>query len=133
MTRSVLARSTGGSNQAELLGSLAEAARFAAWLHADMADAGTARTYYRVAIDATRRAEHGLLTAYMTRSLAQFELDEDPLLGLRLLARARTVMGDRPPPAARAWLACVEAFAEVSYVLTSTLPGAPSSTRHFGP
>ncbi|TMR88382.1 IS66 family transposase [Nonomuraea basaltis] len=86
----------------------------AAWLHADMADAGTARTYYRMAIDAARRAEHGLLTAYMTGSLAQFELDEDPLLGLRLLARARTVMGDRPPPTTRAWLACLEALAHAT-------------------
>jgi hypothetical protein len=114
VTRSVLARSTGGSNRAELLASLAEAAGFAAWLHADMADAGTARTYYRMAIDAARRAEHGLLTAYMTGSLAQFELDEDPLLGLRLLARARTVVGDRPPPTARAWLSCLEALAHAT-------------------
>ncbi|MEU8251664.1 helix-turn-helix transcriptional regulator [Nonomuraea sp. NPDC048916] len=114
VTRSVLARSTDGSNRAELLGSLAEAAGFAAWLHADMADTGTARTYYRMAIDTACRAQHGLLTAYMTGSLAQFELDEDPLLGLRLLARARTVIGDRPPLTARAWLSCLEALAHAT-------------------
>lgn len=46
VTRLVLTRSTGKSNRAELLGSFARAAGFAAWLHMDMADAGTARTYY---------------------------------------------------------------------------------------
>ncbi|MGW5688884.1 helix-turn-helix domain-containing protein [Nonomuraea sp. NPDC003754] len=111
VARSALTRASAGPLRGDLLGAIAEAAGFAAWLHADMADAGTARTYYKIGIDAARRAEHGLLTGYMTGSLAQFELEEDPHIALLLLARARTAIGDRPPPTARAWLACLQALA----------------------
>ncbi|MFI9561437.1 helix-turn-helix transcriptional regulator [Nonomuraea endophytica] len=99
---------------AKLLGVIAEAAGFAAWLHADMADAGTARSYYKIGIDAARRAEHGLMTAYMTGSLAQFELDDDPRLALLLLGRVRAAIDTQPPPTAAAWLACLEALAHAS-------------------
>ncbi|MBG0818651.1 hypothetical protein [Planomonospora sp. ID82291] len=79
VARNALTRANAKPVRDRLLGTIAEAAGFAAWLHADMADAGTARTYYKIGIDAARRAEHGLLTAYLTGSLAQFELDETPV------------------------------------------------------
>ncbi|MEV6866615.1 helix-turn-helix transcriptional regulator [Streptosporangium subroseum] len=53
---------------------MSEAAGFAAWVHADMHDTGTSRTYYRLAIDSARHAEHSLLAAYMIGSLAAFEI-----------------------------------------------------------
>ncbi|MEQ4723746.1 helix-turn-helix transcriptional regulator [Nonomuraea sp. B19D2] len=111
VARSALARGAASNHRAELLGVIAEAAGFAAWLHADMADAGTARTFYRAAIDAARKADHPLLAAYMTGSLAQFEVDEDPKLGLLLLGRARAFVGPRPPATPHAWLSCLEALA----------------------
>lgn len=90
---------------------VSEAAGFAAWLHADMHDTGTARTYYRLAIDAARRAEHGLLAAYMIGSLAAFEIDnDDPALGLALLAMARRELPADPPPIALAWLSSLTAL-----------------------
>ena len=44
-----------------LAAAVSEAAGFAAWLHADMYDVGTARVYYRLAIDRARRAQKGSL------------------------------------------------------------------------
>ncbi|WP_240197442.1 helix-turn-helix domain-containing protein, partial [Nonomuraea lactucae] len=90
---------------------LSEAAGFAAWLHGDMQDLGTARTYYRLAVDSARQAGHSLLAAYMIGSRAAFEVEaDDPSLALALLARARRELGDRPPPTARAWLSSIEAL-----------------------
>lgn len=90
---------------------LSEAAGFAAWVHADMQDTGTARTYYRLAIDGARQAGHPLLAAYMIGSLAAFEIDaEEPALALDLLARARRELGDHPPATARAWVSSIEAL-----------------------
>ncbi len=90
---------------------VSEAAGFAAWLHADMLDIGTARTYYRMAIDRARFAKQNLLAAYMLGSLAAFEIDgDDPGLGFALIAEARRQIGEAPHPTPRAWLDSIEAL-----------------------
>ncbi|MGI5208741.1 helix-turn-helix domain-containing protein [Spirillospora sp. CA-108201] len=100
---------------AEISAAVSEAAGFAAWLHADMHDIGTARMYYRMAVDRARRAKHGLLTAYMLGSLAAFETDtDDPDLGLALVAEARKQVGTRGHPTPRAWLSAIEALAHAT-------------------
>lgn len=89
-----------------------EAAGFAAWLHADMGDHGSARTYYRAAIGRARQAGHDLLDVYMLGSLAAFEIDaDDPALGLTLAEEAGHRLGGAAHPTARAWLSCVGALA----------------------
>ncbi|WP_240506112.1 helix-turn-helix domain-containing protein [Thermoactinospora rubra] len=94
---------------------LSEAAGFAAWLHADMHDSGTARTYYRLAIESARQAGHNLLAAYMIGSLAAFEIDaEEPSIALNLVGTARRELGDRPPATARAWISSIEALGHAS-------------------
>ncbi|GAA2295787.1 hypothetical protein GCM10010149_50120 [Nonomuraea roseoviolacea subsp. roseoviolacea] len=90
---------------------LSEAAGFAAWLHGDMQDLGTARTYYRLAVQSARQAGHPLLAAYMIGSRAAFEVEaDDPVLALTLVAQARRELGERPPATAGAWLASIEAL-----------------------
>jgi transcriptional regulator with XRE-family HTH domain len=99
----------------DIAAAVSEAAGFAAWLHADMHDIGSARTYYRMAIDRARRAGHDLLTVYMLGSLAAFEVDaDDPDLGLALIAEARKQIGPRVHPTPRAWLASIEALAHAT-------------------
>jgi len=95
----------------DIAAAASEAAGFAAWLHADMYDIGTARAYYRMAIDRARRAGHDLLAGYMLGSLAAFEIDSgDPGFGLTLVAEARQQIGSTPHPAPRAWLDANEAL-----------------------
>ncbi|PSK98078.1 helix-turn-helix protein [Murinocardiopsis flavida] len=89
-----------------------EAAGFAAWLHADMGDLGSARTFYRAAIARARQAGDDLLDVYMLGSLAAFEIDaDDPALGLGLAQEAGHRLGEGAHPTARAWLSCVRAMA----------------------
>jgi transcriptional regulator with XRE-family HTH domain len=96
---------------ADVAAATSEAAGFAAWLHADMHDIGTARSYYRQAIDRARRAGHDLLAGYMLGSLAAFEIDgDDPASGLALIAGAGRQIGPAAHPTPRAWLACIEAL-----------------------
>lgn len=107
----VLGRASRSSHANEVRAGLSEAAGFAAWVHADMQDAGSARLYYRRAIDSARQADHALLAAYMIGSLAAFEIDaDDPRIGLSLLRTARREIGERPPATARAWLSSLEAL-----------------------
>jgi hypothetical protein len=88
-----------------------EAAGFAAWLHADMYDIGSARAYYRMAISRARQAGQDLLAGYMLGSLAAFETDGgDPELGLTLIGEARQQIGATPHPSPRAWLDATEAL-----------------------
>lgn len=111
LARRKLAESRGAA-AAELAGVVSEAAGFAAWLHADMLDIGSARRFYRAAVNAARRTDNGLLAGYMTGSLAAFEIDrQDADLGLRLVGEAKHDLGDRPHATARAWLSCIEAIA----------------------
>jgi transcriptional regulator with XRE-family HTH domain len=111
MANRLLARATRTRFSADVAAAGSEAAGFAAWLHADMYDIGTARAYYRMAIDRARRARHDLLAGYMLGSLAAFEIDGgDPELGLSLIAEARDQIGATPHAAPRAWLDANEAL-----------------------
>ncbi|GAA3721427.1 transcriptional regulator with XRE-family HTH domain [Spinactinospora alkalitolerans] len=106
-----LARARRTPFAADVAAAASEAAGFAAWLHADMGDAGSARSYYRTAVERARQSGHGLLDVYMLGSLASFEIDaEDPELGLTLAVEAGRRMGDDAHPTAQAWLACVRAL-----------------------
>ncbi|GAA2456656.1 helix-turn-helix transcriptional regulator [Actinomadura vinacea] len=115
MANRLYARTERSPFAASIAAAISEAAGFAAWLHADMHDLGTARTYYRHAIERARQARHDLLAAYMIGSLAAFEIDaDDPDLGLALVAEARKQIGHKPHPTPRAWLASVEALAHAT-------------------
>ncbi|MCK9868291.1 helix-turn-helix transcriptional regulator [Nocardiopsis dassonvillei] len=83
----------------ELSAAASEASGFAAWLHADRGDMGSARAHYRTAVTRARQADMRLLDVYMLGSLAAFETDtaEDHHLGLGLVQEAERVLG----PAAR--------------------------------
>ncbi|GIH77874.1 helix-turn-helix domain-containing protein [Planobispora longispora] len=107
----ILGRAGRSSFADDIRAVMSEAAGFTAWVHADMHDTGTSRTYYRLAIDSARQARHSLLAGYMIGSLAAFEIDtDDPALALGLLTQARKELGERPPATARAWLSSIEAL-----------------------
>jgi transcriptional regulator with XRE-family HTH domain len=111
MANRLLARASRTPYAADVAAATSEAAGFAAWLHADMYDIGTARAYYRMAIDRARRAGQDLLAGYMLGSLAAFEIDGgDPEFGLTLITDARQQMGVIPHTAPRAWLDATEAL-----------------------
>ena len=111
MASRLLARAGRTPFAMDVAAAASEAAGFAAWLHADMYDIGTARAYYRMAIDRARRAGHDLLAGYMLGSLAAFEIDSgDPEFGLTLVTEARQQVGSTPHPAPRAWLDANEAL-----------------------
>lgn len=111
MANRLLARAGMTPFAADVAAAASEAAGFAAWLHADMYDIGTARAYYRMAIGRARRAGQDLLAGYMLGSLAVFEVDcGDPELGLALIADARQRIGATDHPAPRAWLGAIEAL-----------------------
>jgi transcriptional regulator with XRE-family HTH domain len=111
MANRMLTRARTSRRSEAVAAALSEAAGFAAWLHADMCDLGTARTYYRLAVDAARHAGHHLLAGYMLGSLAALEIDAgDAATGLGLTARAREQIGPAAHPTPRAWLAAIEAL-----------------------
>ena|SRR6266567_2470220 len=111
MANRLTARASTPQSAARLAAALSEAAGFAGWLHADMCDFGTARSYYRLAVDAARRAEHDLLACYMLGSLAALEIDQgDHVTGLAFVARARQQITGTPHPTPQAWLAATEAL-----------------------
>jgi len=111
MANHLLSRARKSPFAADIAAAVSEAAGFAAWLHADMHDIGTARTYYRLAIDRARFARQDLLAGYMLGSLAAFEIDgDDPGLGLALIAEARRQIGEASHPTPRAWLDAIEAL-----------------------
>jgi transcriptional regulator with XRE-family HTH domain len=111
MTNRLLARTDKTPYASEVAAVASEAAGFAAWLHADMYDIGTARAYYRMAIDRARRAGRDLLAGYMVGSLAVFEIDDgDPEFGLTLITVARQQIGATPHPTPRVWLDAIEAL-----------------------
>lgn len=104
-------RAGDGPLAAGIAAALSEAAGLAAWLHADMLDIGSARRYYRVAVDRACRAGHDLLAVYMLGSLAAFEIEaDDPALGLAHIAEARRRLGPCPHPTPQAWLSAIEAL-----------------------
>jgi transcriptional regulator with XRE-family HTH domain len=106
-----------GPHSAPVAAAVSEAAGFAAWLSMDMLDLGSARSYYRQAIAAARAADNDLLAAYMTGSLAAFEIEaaSDPLLGLAMINEARGYLDKTPGRGTpTAWLASLEALAHAS-------------------
>ncbi|GAA1080162.1 helix-turn-helix domain-containing protein [Nocardiopsis composta] len=106
-----LKRAQGTPFAADVAAAASEAAGFAAWLHADMGDAGSARAFYRASVDRARRAGQRLLDVYMLGSLAAFEIDaDDPALGLSLAHEAGRRLSPGAHPTATAWLACVRAL-----------------------
>ena len=111
MANHLLSRARKSPFATDIAAAVSEAAGFAAWLHADMYDIGTARTYYRLAIDRARFAKQNLLAAYMLGSLAAFEIDgDDPGLGLALIAEARRQIGEAAHSTPQAWLDAIEAL-----------------------
>jgi hypothetical protein len=64
----MLARTGKTPFAADVAAAASEAAGFAAWLHADMYDIGSARAYYRMAIARARQAGQDLLAGYMLGS-----------------------------------------------------------------
>nr|WP_189180554.1 helix-turn-helix transcriptional regulator [Microbispora rosea] len=127
MANRALGRAARSGHATAICAAVSEAAGFAAWLHADMHDAGTARTYYRLAIDTARRAEHNLLASYMIGSLASFEIEaDDATLGLALLSEAARQLGNHPPATARAWLSSIEALGH------ATVRNAPAALAALG-
>ncbi|GAB3213490.1 helix-turn-helix domain-containing protein [Marinactinospora thermotolerans] len=111
LTGRTLARAHRTPFARDIAAAASEAAGFAAWLHVDMGDDGSARRHYRAAVERAGQAGHALLAAYMLGSLAAFEIDDDdPSLGLTLTAEAGRRLGHNAHPTARAWLACVRAL-----------------------
>jgi transcriptional regulator with XRE-family HTH domain len=111
MAHRMLGHEHGRGPDVGVAAALSEAAGFAGWLHADMCDRGTARSYYRMAVSAARRAGHDLLAGYMLGSLAAFEVDNgDPATGLRLAAQAQQQLGNPDHPTPRAWVAALQAL-----------------------
>lgn len=107
----LLARAQDSPFAAGVAAAASEAAGFAAWLHADMHDTGTARSYYRMAIDRAQRAGQDLLAGYMLGSFAAFEIDgDDPAFGLSLIADARQHIDHAQHPTPRAWLDSIDAL-----------------------
>jgi transcriptional regulator with XRE-family HTH domain len=131
MANRLLARSHRSPFAADVAAAVSEAAGFAAWLHMDMHDVGTARAYYRMAIERARSAGNGLLAAYMLGSLAAFEIDEeDPELGLALIGKAGQQIGADPHPTARAWMKSIEALGHATAHRDSAAKRALSEAEH---
>ncbi|MGW3657221.1 helix-turn-helix domain-containing protein [Streptomyces sp. NPDC005151] len=111
----VASQAPDASHRARMAAVGSEAASLAGWLAWDMADHGSARTWYGSAIKAARTAGDPLLAAYQTGSLAQFEVEAgNTAEGLRLIARARRQLGPDLPAIAAAWLASIEAVAHAT-------------------
>lgn len=115
LTTRTLARARRTPYAPDIAAAASEAAGFAAWLHADMDDAGSARGHYRTAVRGARLAGEPLLGAYMLGSLAAFETDNgDAAVGLELTREAGRLVGAGAHPTAAAWLACVRAVAHAA-------------------
>ncbi|MER5916211.1 helix-turn-helix transcriptional regulator [Streptomyces sp. NPDC001982] len=111
----VASQAPDASHKARMAAVGSEAASLVGWLAWDMADHGSARTWYGAAIKAARTAQDPLLSAYQTGSLAQFEVEAgNSTEGLRLISRARRQLGPDLPAIAAAWLASIEAVAHAT-------------------
>jgi transcriptional regulator with XRE-family HTH domain len=94
---------------------VSEVAGLAGWLHWDMHDLGSARRYYRLAVEYSRRAEESLLTMYMLGSLASFVVHKgEASEGLALIRHAAKTSTEQSPATASAWLAAMEAVAHAT-------------------
>ncbi|WP_125262140.1 helix-turn-helix domain-containing protein [Streptomyces alboflavus] len=115
LVQSVVAQAPEQAARAQLAAVGSEVASLAGWLSWDMADAGSARTWYGVAIKAARRSGDPLLTAYQRGSLAQFEVEAGNVAqGMSLIRTARRELGSERPAIAAAWLASLEAVAHAT-------------------
>ncbi|MFD7284220.1 helix-turn-helix domain-containing protein [Streptomyces sp. NPDC059862] len=115
LVRTVAAQAPDQASRARLAAVGSEAASLAGWLSWDMADAGSARTWYGAAIKAARRSGDRLLIAYQQGSLAQFEVEAGNVVqGLNLIRGARRQLGSQRPAIATAWLSALEAVAHAT-------------------
>lgn len=96
----------------DLAAATSEVAGFAGWLHWDMHDLGSARGYYRQAIQAARAAGDTTLVAYMLGTLASLALHEGDIIdAFSLLGSARKRLGGDTPAVAEAWLGSLAGLA----------------------
>ncbi|WP_107482478.1 helix-turn-helix domain-containing protein [Streptomyces scabiei] len=115
LVRMVAAQAPDQGSRARLAAVGSEVASLAGWLSWDMADAGSARTWYGAAIKAARRSGDRLLIAYQQGSLAQFEVEAGNVAqGLSLIRGARRQLGSERPAIAAAWLSALEAVAHAT-------------------
>lgn len=105
LTQTIAQDAEGEDERARLAAVGSEVASLAGWLHWDMGDNGSARTWYGSSIKAARRAGNPLLAAYQLGSLAQFEAHSgNAAQGLSLTRSARKQLGPNswmPPTSAR--------------------------------
>jgi transcriptional regulator with XRE-family HTH domain len=91
---------------------ISEIAGFAGWLHWDMHDTGSARSFYGKAIRAATETGDDTLSAYMLGSLAALSVNEgDSAEGIAIIRRAASCLGPQCPAIAVAWLSSLEAVA----------------------
>ncbi|MFD9862603.1 helix-turn-helix domain-containing protein [Streptomyces alboflavus] len=115
LVQTVASQAPDQASRAQLAAVGSEVASLAGWLAWDMADAGSARTWYGGAIKAARRSGDRLLIAYQQGSLAQFEVEAGNVAqGLSLIRTARRQLGGERPAVAAAWLSSVEAVAHAT-------------------
>ncbi|QDQ16512.1 helix-turn-helix domain-containing protein [Streptomyces spectabilis] len=115
LVQTVAAQAPDQTARAHLAAVGSEVASLAGWLSWDMADAGSARTWYGAAIKAARRSGNPLLIAYQQGSLAQFEVEAGNVAqGLSLIRSARRQLGSERPAIAGAWLSALEAVAHAT-------------------
>ncbi|SEE22067.1 hypothetical protein SAMN05428945_6825 [Streptomyces sp. 2224.1] len=115
LTQSIAQDADSEEEKARLAAVGSEVASLAGWLHWDMGDNGSARTWYGASIKAARRTANPLLTAYQLGSLAQFEAHSgNAAQGLSLARSARKQLGENLPAIADAWLSGVEALAHAA-------------------
>ncbi|MEH6373612.1 hypothetical protein V7793_04510 [Streptomyces sp. KLMMK] len=115
LVQTVAAQTNDQATRTRLAAVGSEVASLVGWLSWDMADQGSARTWYGAAIKAARRAGDPLLIAYQQGSLAQFEVEYGNCAqGLTLIRSARRQLGAERPPIAAAWLSSLEAVAHAT-------------------
>ncbi|MBB5121154.1 helix-turn-helix domain-containing protein [Streptomyces eurocidicus] len=115
LVQTVASQTNDQSTRTRLAAVGSEVASLVGWLSWDMADQGSARTWYGAAIKAARRAADPLLIAYQQGSLAQFEVEYGNCAqGLALIRSARRQLGSERPPIAAAWLSSLEAVAHAT-------------------
>ncbi|MFE0135701.1 multiprotein-bridging factor 1 family protein [Streptomyces sp. NPDC059037] len=115
LVQTVAAQALDQATRARLAAVGSEVASLAGWLSWDMADAGSARTWYGAAIKAARRSGDPLLIAYQQGSLAQFEVEAGNVAqGMSLIRGARRQLGSERPAIAAAWLSSLEAVAHAT-------------------
>ncbi|MFD9817059.1 helix-turn-helix domain-containing protein [Streptomyces sp. NPDC059080] len=115
MTQRITQDAENDQDRSDLAAVGSEVASLAGWLHWDIGDHGSARTWYGVSIKAARRSRNPLLAAYQLGSLAQFEAHAgNSAQGLTLTRSARKQLGPCVPAIADAWLFGVEALAHAA-------------------